>query len=612
MGKRILIQERIRSYLSLMSVLPVLLFSIALTVYAIITVWNNSSSKLTASIEHTRTELNQLLEEGYQVGKSVEDDSDIINALAIDFENAQERLLAELDINNELSYISRYFDRRIQLYIIAENGALFKNGRYSFTHENYWETDWYREISESKDAMWFPLCEESRVVHSVSGRYATLGIPIRSRGDAKLLGVLLVEVQVEDILREMEELGQHFYIISPNKEMQIINERVEQYENDVITAIEKQSIQTYYKNDLKPDYVDATSRYITYWRQDFKPSDLQNSGGYELCYAIVDANQWILVSCVPYLQIYRIPMLVGVLSLLGVLLLTFLVMFMAHRASHTLTNPIKVLNDSVQKVGMGDFDIEIVKTSDDEIGDLSDQFAQMVRRIKELMSRIIEEQRIQRKYELLLLQAQINPHFLYNTLDSIVWLVRMRKNEDAEIMLGALTEFFKTGLNRGHDTMSLDQEIKNVQSYLTIQMYRYKSKLSYEIEVDDAVRDVQLPKLILQPLVENSIYHGIKEKEGSGRISIRCGMDGRDVLICIADDGLGMPDEQLERIRTDMRTAKVKNRSSYGMQNVYERLRLFFHENCSMEIESSMHVGTCVRIRIPGKEETDVLPDHRR
>ena len=611
MGKRILIQERIRRYLSLMSVLPVLLFSIVLTAYAIISVWNASSAKLTSLIERAQTELNQLLEEGYQVGKSVEDDSEIINALTIDFASEQERLLAELKINNELSYISRYFDRRIQLYIIAENGALFKNGRYSFTHENYRETDWYREISGSKDSIWFPLCEESRVVHSVSGNYATLGIPIRSRGDAKLLGVLLVEVQVEDILNDMAGLDQHFYIISPNKEMQIINERVEQYENDVISTIENQTIQTYYKNDPKPEYVEATSRHITYWRQDFKPSDLRNSDGYELCYAIVNANQWILVSCVPYLQIYRVPILVGVLSMLGVLTITFLVMLMAHRASHTLTNPIKVLNNSVQRVGMGNFDIDIVKTSDDEIGDLSDQFAQMVRRIKELMSRIIEEQRIQRKYELLLLQAQINPHFLYNTLDSIVWLVRMRKNEDAEIMLGALTEFFKTGLNRGHDTMSLDQEIKNVQSYLTIQMYRYKSKLSYEIEVEDAVRDVQLPKLILQPLVENSIYHGIKEKDGPGRISIRCGLDGQDVLICIADDGLGMPAEKLERLRADMHTAEVKNRSSYGMQNVYERLRLFFHEKCSMEIESSLHVGTRIRIRIPGKEETDVLSDHR-
>ena len=385
-----------------MSVLPVLLFYIILTVYAIMTVWNNSSSKLVNSIERTQSELTQLLEEAYQVGKSVEDDSEIINALSLDFDSEQERLLAELSVNNELSYISRYFDKRIQLYIIAENGSLFKNGRYSFTHNDYQNTDWYGEVSASKNTLWFPLSEKSRVVHSMPGRYATLGTPIKSKGDAKLLGVLLVEVQVDDILREMEDMGQHFYIISPNKEMQIINERVEQYENDVITAIEDQSIKTYYKTDAKPDYVEDTSRFITYWRKDFKTSDLLNAAGYELCYAIVDANQWILVSCVPYLQLYRVPLLVGALSLVGVLLLTLIVMLVANRASHTLTNPIKVLNNSVQMVGMGNFDIEIKKTSNDEIGDLSDQFAHMLRRTKELMSRIIEEQRIQRKYELLL------------------------------------------------------------------------------------------------------------------------------------------------------------------------------------------------------------------
>ena len=227
------------------------------------------------------------------------------------------------------------------------------------------------------------------------------------------------------------------------------------------------------------------------------------------------------------------------------------------------------------------------------------------------MARVIEEQRIQRKYELLLLQAQINPHFLYNSLDSIVWLVRMRKNDDAQIMLSALTQFFKTGLNKGNDTMSLAQEVKNVQSYMTIQTYRYRSKVSFETELDERVMDLEVPKLILQPLVENAIYHGIKEKDGAGTIVLRCREEEGQAVIEICDDGQGMDLQQLEHLNAQLRSEDVRSRSSYGILNVQERLRLFFHEKCVMEIKSEKNAGTCVTIRIRMEANDNAESDHR-
>ena len=163
---------------------------------------------------------------------------------------------------------------------------------------------------QDNEATWFPLSVYSRVVRSVEGSYATLGIPLRTKGDARKLGVLLVEVQVADVLRDMERSGSHFYIIAPDLEMRIVDERVEQYENDVITLLDDRDIQTLYREDDKPNYVENTVGSITYWREDFEPVALRNAGGYVLSYAVVDTNQWILVNCVSYMELYGVPILV--------------------------------------------------------------------------------------------------------------------------------------------------------------------------------------------------------------------------------------------------------------------------------------------------------------
>lgn len=296
---------------------------------------------------------------------------------------------------------------------------------------------------------------------------------------------------------------------------------------------------------------------------------------------------------------------------IAIVLLTLLSVGASHRVAYAFTLPILRLNESVHKLRYDDdFGMVITRMSDDEIGELTDQFNEMVRHIKVLMARIIEEQTARRKYELLLLQAQINPHFLYNTLDSIVWLVRMKKNADAEVMLTALTTFFKTGLNKGNDIIRLAQEFDNVQSYMTIQTYRYKTRLTYTAHLDDCIRDVEVPKLILQPLVENAIYHGVKEKDSPGCIRMRCLADGDRIRICVEDDGLGMEAEKLERLREQLRSGDIQNRDSYGVLNVYERLRLFFSGACSMHVESWPGRGTRVTILLErGKKDRGTTDD---
>ena len=196
----------------------------------------------------------------------------------------------------------------------------------------------------------------------------------------------------------------------------------------------------------------------------------------------------------------------------------------------------------------------------------------------------------------MLLQAQINPHFLYNTLDSLQWLIRMNQLAAAEKMTTALTHFFKTGLNNGKDIIRLREEMENVESYLTIQQLRYKSKLTFFVHMEKEVEALEVPKLILQPLVENALYHGIKPKEDGGFIDIHvCKEEGR-VHISVADNGCGMDPKMLEALRDGISKGEVSRKDSYGLKNVNERLRLFFQDNYEMKIESGPGVGTSVNI----------------
>lgn len=607
MGRhRVLIRERLRNYLSAFSLIPVILFSSILTAYIATSSWNASREDLSATLSHVESGLNQVLEEAYQVGKSASEDEEVIGALARPASAPAERYLQELKLDNELSYISRYFDRRIQMYVIAENGALFKSGPFSFLQHDYRGEHWYKAILDNDDATWFALYDRSRMVRSVEGQYLSLGVPVHSKSTGRVLGAVLVEIQVDDALKDALSDNRQFYMIDPSFEMTIVSGRVEQYENDVAMVADAEGVQVFAMGDEKPRFVEDTMGAITYWRDDFERDGFIRAGGYALSYATVPANNWILVSTVPYLKLFKAPIVILCALVVVILALSLLALKAAGAAARTVTRPILRLNQSVHEVRGDNFDVVIEKTRDDEIGDLSDQFNKMVRHIKELMARIIEEQTTRRKYELLLLQAQINPHFLYNTLDSILWLVRMKKNDDAATMLTALTTFFKTGLNKGRDTIPLQQEVSNVQSYMTIQTFRYKTRLTCEAVVDPALNGLEVPKLILQPLIENAIYHGIKAKDGPGRIVLTCEKTESGVRIRVTDDGLGMSEEQLMHLRVQLDANDVRSRDSYGVLNVYERLRLFFQDRCRMWIDSAPDEGTCVTITIDEEAMGDV------
>ena len=243
-----------------------------------------------------------------------------------------------------------------------------------------------------------------------------------------------------------------------------------------------------------------------------------------------------------------------------------------------------------------------------ELQTLSDSFGHMVGMVQGLMAQIKAEELSLRKTELKALQAQINPHFLYNTLDSIQWMCEQGKNEDAVRMISALARLFRISISRGHELIPIRDELRHAESYLVIQSYRYRDRFAYSFEVDEALLGYLCNKITIQPLIENAIYHGIGNMPDDGVITVRvrrdpdaADADTADILIEVEDNGVGMTEAQCAAILRKERS----DSSGIGIKNVNDRLKIFFGERYGITIRSELDAGTCVTVRLPRVEKED-------
>lgn len=271
------------------------------------------------------------------------------------------------------------------------------------------------------------------------------------------------------------------------------------------------------------------------------------------------------------------------------------------RLVQSVTIPIMKLCQRAQDVTGGDLTVrEPVPSDIYEIRTLGEGIEHMIARLNAQIGENTQKQERLRRMELALLQAQINPHFLYNTLDTIIWLIEAGKPQEAEEMVSDLSAFFRHTLSKGKDIITLAEETEHIRSYLQIQQARYKDILHYTIDVAPDVLSAALPKLTLQPLVENALYHGVKLKRAMGCIYVVGHREGGDVLLQVTDDGPGITPERLEELRAAMEGGK---RVGFGLATVDERLRLLFGPGYGLELSSRQGVGTTVTVRIPYQHE---------
>lgn len=260
--------------------------------------------------------------------------------------------------------------------------------------------------------------------------------------------------------------------------------------------------------------------------------------------------------------------------------------------------PLRDLQATILKVGSGHSDLRANETGSPELVDLARQFNIMLDRIDQLMIAVKEEEQNVRRYELQALSSQINPHFLYNTLDTIVWMAEFNDSKRVVEVTKSLAKYFRLALNQGHEQISLKDEIDHVRQYLFIQKQRYGGKLQYEIDELSAYDNYQIPKLILQPLVENAIYHGIKEMNRQGMIRVSVSKNDTQLIVSIYDNGRGF-------VASETTNATLVRLGGVGLKNVNQRLQLQFGKSYHMEIKSEENTYTEIRLYFPRANKTN-------
>ena len=279
------------------------------------------------------------------------------------------------------------------------------------------------------------------------------------------------------------------------------------------------------------------------------------------------------------------------------------VAFITYVLLKNIISPLRELTRVTGRIARGDLSARTGIYTEDEIGQVSGAVNDMAEHLEVMVGQIKEDERKMRNAELRLLQEQINPHFLYNTLDTIVWLIEGGSYEQAEDVVMSLSDFFKLALSGGREYITIREEELHIRSYLQIQQVRYRDLLSYEICIDPAVYHYRILKLTLQPLVENAIYHGIKPKRAKGLIRISGAMtEDHLILLSVEDDGVGMSPEELEALRREiLLPSSDENSRGFGMANVSERIRLNFGREYGLEIDSVQGEGTRVSLKIPAR-----------
>lgn len=296
--------------------------------------------------------------------------------------------------------------------------------------------------------------------------------------------------------------------------------------------------------------------------------------------------------------IRNVLILMSVVVVLSLILLNFLLK-KSRKLSSKIVDPIDRICERLESIGKGSLLVcEPIQADVEEVQLLTDGIESMVGHLKRLIDKNTEQEKQRRRTELALLQAQINPHFLYNTLDAIVWLIESGEISEAVTMVSSLSSYFRFSLSRGKNVITLAEEEQHIRSYLEIQQVRYRDLMEYNIDIPDRLKYFILPKLTLQPLVENALYHGIKNRRRKGFIRVNGRTQDELLILEVEDDGPGMTQERLNEVRESLENGNIEG---FGLRAVHQRIRILFGVEYGLSVESTEDIGTKITVTIPMK-----------
>ncbi|MBC8061098.1 MAG: sensor histidine kinase [Clostridiaceae bacterium] len=484
-------------------------------------------------------------------------------------------------LQDQINVIQNIREDVTSLAVFSEKGELIIGSPMTTLKDkvNVVDQQWFKAALNKSDNVIFSLPHVQNLFQGKHDWVVSLSRVISFyKGDKKERGVLLVDMNFSTIgqLCQNVSIGKRGYIYIVDSDDNIIYHPQQQLIN---IGLKKENSEDFLGGYLEKS--DEGNRLVT-----VKTVNYTNWKVVAVAYMseIVASKQditafmgWVLFFCIIFI----------------ILIFAFI--------SAKITHPIKELEKSMKKVEEGEFNIYVDVKGEDEVVRLSRAFNLMVSKVRMLMDQIIVEQEAKRKSELDALQSQINPHFLYNTLDSIVWMAENEKSEDVIIMVTALARLFRISISRGKNIITVEQEIEHAKNYLIIQKVRYKNKFQFEIVVQEEVLKYKTLKLILQPLIENSIYHGIEYMVDEGLIKISVAIVNGRLLYEVDDNGLGIELEKLEKL-LEYET-KAKAGSGVGVKNVHERIQLCYGKEYGLEIESVIEEGTRIKMWLPIVEE---------
>ncbi|MEG0014353.1 MAG: sensor histidine kinase [Cellulosilyticaceae bacterium] len=474
----------------------------------------------------------------------------------------------------------------VSINIFGENGLILTDGPSNGmkTYIDVSQMDWYKQAVAARGTPVISSSHTQNYIKNSDKWVFSVSAAVMHEGD--VLGVVLVDMSYKKLMDMCNEiqLGDQGYVYIVSKQEEIIYHPKQQLIYSGILQEDIRRVNSQEEGSFLEELDDK--RLVTV-------HTLEDVG-----WAVVG------VSYIGELLVSKDEIITPLFILTGLCLgITFLV---SRRMARQIAKPIMNLEDNMYEVQGGNLDVEIDMSSDtEEIQSLAVSFRDMIHKIKVLISQVEDNQQKLRKSELKVLQSQINPHFLYNSLDTIIWLGERQEHEKVVNMTAALAKYFRLSLSKGKEVVTIFEEIEHVKHYLRIQKIRYDNKLSFEIDIDPDILDYRVVKIILQPLVENALYHGIKDLEHGGHIEITGYRQKNNVILSVCDNGKGMTEEKIKTILTAPASTSI-TKGGVAIKNVHERIQIYFGSEYGLTYESEYGEWTKVDVTIPAIEVGDL------
>ena len=468
-------------------------------------------------------------------------------------ESKAEAYSLELEMDNQLSFVQNYVDHLFGFYIIGDNGMQFKSNFSSPIYEDWKPFPWYQQVIASEEPVWFNPHDGSFTVNTIGQPLITMGLRILDKSSGEILGVLLTDIEVKTLSEIIRKgMGETSNFILTSEDGTVITQSIQELGTTTSTFSHTRNLG------------------VTDWKLTgyFHPSVIRKSA-------------------------------LSIISPIIIIILTIavIVLFAASSISYRITAPLHELASLMEVVKSGNFQVTMDNSGDDEVAMLGTSFNVMVSQINTLMRELHEEHEKLRISEMKTLEAQINPHFLYNTLDSIIWLARKGEMEDVSRLVYSLSKLLRIGLNRGRTMVTIEEEIEHIRNYLIIQEVRYTDDFTSHISIPDSILKNKTLKLILQPLVENAIIHGVQQSDNPEQIFIRAEQMDTDIYLYVVNTGSPVPAERIEQINLLFEDGEEAD-FGLGLRNVNQRIRLYFGKQYGLHF-SSTDRETTVSVHVP-------------